>query len=270
MQNERLLNIKSGMNFRELGGYKNKEGRQLKYHKLVRSASLGNLSDSDLQYLTDYGVRYDIDFRSIDEQKSVPDKVPDQAEYIFDPVFDVDLTQASKFNEQEEQDQGHKLEGVDRIPADGNADMLETYHDLINLDSSKKAYRLFFDKLLANDQDGQAVLFHCTAGKDRTGMGAIFVLTALDVDRDTIIQDYLLTNQASKPFIDDQIKQMQQKKLDPNLITSVKALLAVKTDYLQAADAAVQKTSGTWQNYLRTELKVTDSEIKQLQAIYLD
>ncbi|MBA1395289.1 tyrosine-protein phosphatase, partial [Lactobacillus sp. XV13L] len=130
--------------------------------------------------LSDYGVRYDIDFRSADEQYKVPDRLTKKAEYIFDPVFGVDLTQSSKFDEQEkEAASAQKIEGMDEIPNNGYENMCNTYGELIQLESAKKAYRIFFDKLLANDQDQQALLFHCTAGKDRTGMGAVFFLTAL-------------------------------------------------------------------------------------------
>lgn len=62
---------------------------------------------------------------------------------------------------------------------------------------AKDEYRRFFDNLLANDQPDSTLLFHCTAEKDRTGMGAVYLLTALGVDFETIKQDYLLTNQAS-------------------------------------------------------------------------
>ena len=64
-----VLNIKNGLNFRDLGGYKTKSGQVIKSRKIIRSARLSELSDDDLQYLTDYGLTTDIDFRSPEEQK---------------------------------------------------------------------------------------------------------------------------------------------------------------------------------------------------------
>lgn len=273
MENERLLKIESGINFRELGGYTTPSGQTVKFHKVLRTASLGHLSANDLTYLDDYGVRYDIDFRSRDEQQQIPDRIPPHAEYLFDPIFGVDLTQASKFDKQDEantpKQPDHDIEGMDEIPLNGYEKMLETYRDLINLDSAKTAYRRFFDKLLENEQDNQSVLFHCTAGKDRTGISSVFLLTALGVDRATIIQDYLLTNQTSKSFIDGQLQKAQASQVAPATLDSIRALLSVSTDYLQAADEAVQLQAGTWANYLRTELKVTPDQIHDLKRIYL-
>ncbi len=93
--------------------------------------------------------------------------------------------------------------------------MIQVYVDLINQDHSKQAYRQFFDLLLANDKEDQSLLFHCTAGKDRTGMGAVFLLSALSVPEETIRTDYLLTNQASAAFVTQSLAKLQQKNTEP-------------------------------------------------------
>lgn len=267
MENKRLLNLEGGRNFRELGGYPTQDGRVIKTHKVIRSATLGQLTDKDLQYLSDYGIRYDIDFRSIDEQQAVADRVPPKAKYVFDPVFSVDLTQSSKFDEQEKASQPqHNIEGLTDIPQDGHDNMCATYRELIHSDSAKKAYRIFFDYLLANEKDQQAVLFHCTAGKDRTGMGAVFLMTALGVDQKTIVDDYLLTNTVLEDYITEQLQPFSN---DPELYQSVKSLMQVSHDYLSAADEEVKKESGNWLNYVQNEIKVTPQEIADLKKIYL-
>ncbi|RHW52108.1 protein-tyrosine-phosphatase [Bombilactobacillus bombi] len=267
MKNNRLLNLEAGRNFRELGGYQTKDGNTIKYHKIIRSASLGQLTDHDLNFLTDYGLKYDIDFRSADEQQKVPDRVPEHVEYLFDPVFGVDLTQASKFDDQEKAaTPDHNIEGLADIPSDGHENMCNTYRELIHLDSAKKAYRIFFDKLLENNQADQVLLFHCTAGKDRTGMGAVFFMTALGVDRQTILNDYLMTNEVTKDFVEEQLQPFTN---NPLMYDSVKALMQVSPDYLKAADEEVKKEAGSWINYLQTQIKVTDQEIADLKKIYL-
>ncbi len=88
----RILPLEKGHNFRELGGYQTKDGRTLKWHKVLRSASLAHLTPHDLAYLTDYGVRYDVDFRSPEETAKSPDKVPANAIYESLPVFKIDET----------------------------------------------------------------------------------------------------------------------------------------------------------------------------------
>ena len=80
--------------------------------------------------------------------------------------------------------------------------MFFAYEDMINGQTAQKAYRKFFDLLLTNDKDKNALLFHCTAGKDRTGFGALLILSALGVPFTTIRYDYTLTNITTKSFVD--------------------------------------------------------------------
>lgn len=70
-----LLDIKHGFNFRDLGSYETLDGRKIKKHKILRSANLAYLSERDVNYLDDYGLRYDVDFRSISEKEVEPDRI---------------------------------------------------------------------------------------------------------------------------------------------------------------------------------------------------
>lgn len=91
-----VLDIKNGLNFRDLGGYKTKSGQLVKPQKVIRSAKLSELSDQDLQYLSDYGLIADVDFRSPEEQAAEPDRYPEHATYHFVPVFPTDETKSSE------------------------------------------------------------------------------------------------------------------------------------------------------------------------------
>ena len=62
-----LIGVTSGRNFRELGGYETLSGKKIKMHKLLRTGNLADLSPFDKQFLTDYGAKYDVDFRSKEE-----------------------------------------------------------------------------------------------------------------------------------------------------------------------------------------------------------
>lgn len=261
--NTRLLPLQSGHNFRELGGYQTKDGHTLKWHKLIRSASLSNLNQADLNYLSDYGVRTDVDFRSADETTAAPDRLPADTTYEFLPVFAVDET-ANSVSE------AALFQTFSQNADSGYQRMLSVYDNLINQAHAKAAYRRFFDLLLANESAQSALLFHCTAGKDRTGMGAVFLLSALDVPEATIQADYLLTNQASATFIQKSLTDLKQKTQNQAVLKSVQSLLTVHLDYLNMAKKAIETQTGTIQNYLRTELKVTDHELKTLRQIYLD
>ncbi len=98
--NERLLSIKHGNNFRDLGGYQTNDGKTVKWHKLIRSGHLHELDQSDLTTLQKLNVAVDIDFRAPMEAKLQPDKVPSNAAYHRLSVFETDKTDASHSQEE--------------------------------------------------------------------------------------------------------------------------------------------------------------------------
>lgn len=263
--NERVLNLEKGVNFRELGGYKTTDGKTVKYHKVLRSAGLADLTDNDLQFLKDYGLKIDVDFRSKAETTKKPDKYPAGVRYVWAPVFKEDETKSS-----EVQSKGYIPE-IDGDPTNGYAHMVQVYRDVITDESSKAAYRKFFTQLLLNKNEGETLIFHCSAGKDRTGMGAVFLLSALGVPFETIKEDYLLTNVASKEFVDDLVADLKAKGYtDPDLVNSIRDLMTVHYNYLATAIKTIDKMYGGMDKYIKNELKLTSTEITSLKKIYLE
>mgnify|MGYP005983557577 CR=1 FL=1 len=263
MAKSRLLPISSGLNFRELGGYTNLDGKTIKWNKLIRSGKLGDLSDQDMDFLENYNVKFDVDFRSPEEKSKFPDRVPANAEYVFAPVFRVDETQSTKQTDELQRK-------MNSDPTSGLVEMRRVYRDVIRQTHSQKAYRKFFDVLLANSAEDSSLIFHCTAGKDRTGMGAIFLLSALNVDEDTIRADYLLTNRATKAYQDGVVLDLKLKNKNSAFIQSVKALQSVNISYYNSAIDEINKISGSMDNYLKEYLKLSDQDISDLRKIYLD
>ncbi|KRN29048.1 protein-tyrosine phosphatase [Lactobacillus selangorensis] len=260
---QRLLNIQGGENFRELGGYRTQDGHTVKWHKLLRSGKLDKLTSADEQLLDQYGVVQDIDFRSPDEVRKSPDKVPVNAVYEHVPVFTYDQTESSVSPEKMRQ----------TLSADsqtGFHQMVDAYHGLVNDAHSKHAYQKFFAALLSNDQPNQVLLFHCTAGKDRTGMGAVFLLSALGVEPAAIRQDYLLTNQVTTKKIASMHQRLEQEHANANLKQSMQDLMTVNPAYLDTALEDIQKQSDTIQRYLHQELELSKDDIAVLRHIYLD
>lgn len=151
----RLLDINSGHNFRDLGGYQTVDGRTVKWRQLLRTGSLAELNNADLTTLASIPVTQDIDLRGQAEVRQMPDRVPQTATYYHLPVFDEDETDASHSNE----------EIAKRMQEEGNGyrRMLKVYSRMVTIPSAKRAFQQLFARLLAN-QSG-ATLFHCTAGK---------------------------------------------------------------------------------------------------------
>lgn len=258
---QHLLDIQQGFNFRDLGGYQTKDGHQVKMHKVVRSGMLNNLNDHDLQYLIDYGVKVDIDFRSIEEQKSMPDKVPTGVRYLSDPVFPKDAT---KSNEKA----ALRKKAFLNDPKAGYENMLQSYKDIVLSPSAQHAYRVFFDELLANEKDGEAVLFHCTAGKDRTGMGAVYLLSILGVPDDVIRADYLSSNKHL--LLNQQNKQKMYQELGETFLQNIEDLTRVCDEYLDTALDLIKAESGSVVQYLEDKIKVTPAQQAKLKEIYLN
>ena len=258
-----LIGVTSGRNFRELGGYETMSGKKIKMHKLLRTGNLADLSPFDKQFLTDYCVKYDVDFRSKQEVDNQPDRVPDGVEYIYDPVFSEDLTNSSKslndLNKQAHDDADF-----------GFNHMHYAYEDMIESESAQNAYRKFFDVLLKNTVDGESVIFHCTAGKDRTGFGALLALSALGVPFSTIKKDYLLTNITTKDFIDSMIEHARQNGRNENVLQSIRDIQSVRAEYLDHAVKVLNDEYGSINDYLRDVMKLSSADIMELRDIYLE
>ncbi len=260
----RLLNINNGHNFRDLGGYQAADGRTIKWRQLLRTGSLATLTDDDLTTLSQIPVTQDIDLRGQAEVRQMPDRVPETATYYHLPVFDEDETDASHSNE----------EIAKRMQEEGNGyrHMLTVYSRMATIPSAKRAFRQLFDRLLEN-QDG-ATIFHCTAGKDRTGMAAFLILSALGVSRETIQKDYLLTNQVTKDFREGWLAQMRkdlpQTPATDTLINNRRDLASVNIDYLNTAIATIEDHYGDVQHYLTDYLELTDDQLRQLRDRYLE
>lgn len=260
--NNQLIGVTSGRNFRELGGYETLSGKKIKMHKLLRTGNLADLSPFDLDFLRDYGVKYVVDFRSQAEVDKQPDRVPEGAEYDYDPVFSEDLTNSSKSI--------NDLDNQSKDDADfGFNHMLYAYEDMIRSDSAQKAYRKLFDTLLKNTNEGESVIFHCTAGKDRTGFGALLVLTALGVPLRTIKQDYLLTNITTKDFVDGMIKREKELGKNENTLQSIRDIQSVHPEYIDHAVKVMTDDYGSINNYLRDVMKLSSADIMELRRIYL-
>lgn len=261
MKNQ-LLPIQKGSNFRQLTGYVNREHLTIKPHKLIRSGHLGQLTDDDVKFLEDYGVVYNMDFRTDHEITAMPDRVLRDADYIKNPVFSEEVAK-------------NAVRTVDIAknkiddPKFGYKHLISCYHDIILNDHPRQAYRTFFDYLLKNDQDNQAILYHCSEGKDRTGMATIFLLSALDFDEDTIKKDYLLTNPATTAYLNSCLAVAHENDADEATIEAITDLATVRSDYVDYAFNLINEKYGDMPTFLEEVLDLTPQKIAKLKAIYL-
>ncbi len=174
---QRILKMQGAVNVRDLGGYTTTEGRMVKWGKLYRSADISKLTDADLDTLQQRRINYIVDFRGTNESKAAPDKMNANTDYTLCPAG----------SDQNLNDWMTKLTSMQT----GGDSMMMVYYS--NTTFLADRYKPFFDKLLSLPNN-EALLFHCTAGKDRTGIGAALLLYALGVPYQTIKEDYLASN----------------------------------------------------------------------------
>jgi protein-tyrosine phosphatase len=242
---QRHIALTGATNFRDLGGYLGHMGRPVKWRKIFRSDHLANLSPDDLHQIQNLGVKRSFDFRGIQESQAQSYDWPN----IQRHSLSIEPTVVQRL-------QAQTLTGKPLTAADALDAMQTTYRDFVKVDSRRFAE--LFEHLLERPDP---LLFHCTAGKDRTGLAAALVLSALGVSEPDIWRDYLLTNQLYKRNSAGVIS------LSPDVL---KIVWEVQESFLQASLEEIQSRYGNIQNYLSTELGMTPAAKLRLQSLYLD
>ena len=241
----RYIPLNGASNFRDLGGYVGYMGRPVKWRKIFRSDHLANLSSDDLKQIQSLGVKRSFDFRGVQESQAQTYDWPG----IHRHSLSIEPTVVQRL-------QAQHLTGKPLTAADALDAMQTTYRDFVLIDSRRFAE--LFEHLLDH---ADPLLFHCTAGKDRTGLAAALVLTALDVSESDIWRDYLLTNQLYKR------NSTGVTNLSPDVL---KIVWEVQDSFLQASLEQIQASHGNIQNYLSNELGLTPAAKLRLQSLYLD
>lgn len=245
-------------NFRDLGGLTGIDGRRVKCCRLLRSGELAGLPQETLAYLTQtYHLRLIVDLRGDHERMKSPDPVPKGAAYII-----LDLLQNTPANSA---NMGDLLSIPDVAIVDSC--MLDVYRMMMTDPVSCRYLKEFFNILL-NQEEG-AILFHCFAGKDRTGVVAALALSALGVSREEIVADYLLTNELKKSYNEAIIIMAAAKGATENQLAFIEATLNARTEYLLAAlDEFTPE--GSLDRFMTETLEITEKDKKRLQYLYLE
>ena len=139
--------------------------------------------------------------------------------------------------------------------------LVSSYRELVNLPSAKAAYLSFFTDLASPEHTG-ATLFHCTAGKDRTGWAAAILLFTLGASYETVLADYLQTNEDSSSALKPFFEQFAANGIDPE---SLKAVVGVEQDYLDTALALVTDQYGSVEAYVVRGLGVTEETLSTVR-----
>lgn len=248
----------SVINFRDLGGLASRYGT-VKKHRLLRSGELVGLDKEDIEMLKEvYKLNLILDFRDQNEIMKRPDvKLPGVQYRNINIMKDIkeNATSLDDFKS-------------DLNPQKADESMREIYRTIVINPYSCQAYNQFITNL--NDLKDGAALFHCFAGKDRTGIGAAIILTILGVNKQDIFADYLLTNELREEANDALIEINRQKGLSESQLAGLLRLYTVHESYLETMYQSAQDSFGSFENYITEGIGISEYEAELIREQYLD
>ena len=249
--------LEGGINFRDIGGYVNNQGRTVKWRKIMRCGHLADLTDSDLDHLEMIGINKVHDFRRQEEQNQNPSREV-RAEFIDD--YQISIGDISRFWEflfdgQLSADSSHQL-------------VVNSYRSCIQV--VIPAFSRFMRHIVDNADAGS--VFHCSAGKDRTGMAAALILSALDVPRETIVADYMLTVEHYNSdklieIVEGHLRDAKVKNWDRSWLIPY---CSVHQDNIVAFLDAIDDQYGDVKSYLIDGLGLSQADLQKMQESFLE
>lgn len=248
---ERRLWVENAPNFRDLGGIKTNNGKTVAWGKLFRCGDMGKFSAHDLTIVKKEKIRNVIDFRNEQEVKQSPDIYP--SDFEVNRVW----TSISPSNGEAMKKIYTLIGNPKTTPAEAEA-VLEEFYTI--MPDNIKNYAPFFETLL-NSKEGEASLFHCTAGKDRTGLGSALILSVLGVSEEIIIEEYYLSNRYTQYLA----KAGMMSQIKPDI---AKVLAGVEPKYIQSTLNKIKAKYGSVQKMLETELGIDETKRQYLIQKY--
>ena len=253
------LDFAGGTNFRELGGYEADEGKHVKWGQIWRGIPTCKLTgEADRAKLDALGLRLILDLRSVEEAKKEPDYVPDGAR----------LVQICGLCAED----GHEIAfapgDIDRLMASApeGCDVPRVlYRRML---TGNKAFKELFRALEAGETP---ILFHCSAGKDRTGVAAMLILLALGASDETICADYAQTNVCRRAEIEAVMQEHADEiAADPSCRNHYYRMAGVSPEAAPFVLDTIRSQFGSAENYLEAEYGLTPARLMRLRRMYLE
>jgi len=270
---QQFLPVQGIVNARDLGGYTMQDGRTVRDGLLLRSAHLAEATDADLQYLSQLPTGTVIDMRKEGEKKGKVNRTVPGAKYVPLQIDATGNVAAGMTEKEKKKFTGHKKFDVKKIIVaaafnkKAQAVAREMYPILLFNPESQVQFAAFFRHVLATEHG--AVLYHCTQGKDRTGIASALLLAALGADRETIVADFDATNKVYEADVKKYTRRVRFWGGKEEQVAVVKAFLGCNTDNFIQALARIDREYGSLDAYLHGPMGLTDEDIQTLRARYL-
>lgn len=252
---ERVLQFEGMVNFRDMGGYLTKDGYRTKWGVLLRSAAHDAITPRDMEYLKNIGLKTVVDYRSSEEVTKQPDKQVEGVNYYnIRPFEEAGVTNILDVKMTDEASAIKALTDTNRI--------------LVNTKHANEAYKQLVRLVL--DENNLPLVQHCTAGKDRVGVGSATLLLALGVPEETIISDYLLSNDNQVSVEKLKMGSIGKGGVSEDVIKMFKALAMVREEYIRAFFDEIKVKFGSAENYFKEGLGLSDADLAKMREMFLE
>ena len=251
----RFYDLTGALNFRDIGGYENEEGRRVRYGQVFRSGHMSGLRDDAAGKIAELGIRSVCDLRAPDEREAHPSHW----------LTGRDIQQSLRDDTDGVGDVLKFYRAIEATPQIAQDVMFEGYRNMPY--ALAPSYRALFARLLAG---GTPLIVHCAGGKDRTGIAAALILSALGVPRATILRDYQATDRVFDRLFAVMGAQVGSA-IDLERNREVwRPLLVCHPAYLEASFDAFEKNDGGVYGYLATHANVDAADIRLLRERYTE
>lgn len=220
----------------------------IKPNVLFRSASIDTADSYDIQQLKDLNIKYIYDFRNENEKQE--GKIHKDEFFLIRNLCP--LAEVKQYS----------AEAITQLTYEDNVNsMIDIYEKEL---ATTTIYGDFIKMILA--QDREELLFHCTAGKDRTGVATAILMKLLGCTDEEVYKEYLTID----PKSIESVKSVMERIFGEQLVyENVEPLLTVKKEYLDSFFLGVNNNYGTFENYISSHLLITNEDIKNLRELYL-
>jgi protein-tyrosine phosphatase len=249
---QRMIHFNGIINSRDLGGLPAAGGKTIRSGLLLRSANLSQATDEDLSILRDrYHLSRVIDLRTSAERKGKPDRLPDGVDYSANPIFD-------------EVTAGITREDGTPTPF-ALPDMVSLYRTMVIAEPCQDSLHKTLEEIFSHDFDQGAVLWHCTAGKDRCGIVTSLVLAALGVSRDEILKDYAINADEFVGQADAIYRRALRSGRPESAAAAARDVFLAVPKYMEAALRAIEEEYTNTTAYLLDGLHLPERAIYEFQ-----
>ena len=245
------------INIRDLGGYQAVDGRRIKSGLIYRSGGVYLMNPDEIETLRSLGIKYIMDLRTSYESNIDPD-----------PILDgIDMVRHSGLVFRGGEEIDFSPVGMSKVGKEGEAQLAALIDYYSGMPFDNEAFRILMEKLKSNEVP---ILFHCATGKDRTGVAAMIILAALGIPRETILNDYMLSNYYHRETI-NRILSENKERFEEHPI--LEELLSMRTGVTEKIGLSVLDSMyshyGSIEAYLEKEFGLDEDSLRSFRDNYL-